>query len=211
MSNLKNNCIEMYLREDIPRRPGRAGTWILGQEFKEQEYFEEAPNMVEILMITGNYMMMNGFPEGFQKRTYNMGDHKGGPFPKYNKGCDKTMIFSGTNMEDLRDLGAHVEFHLGEGEDEVVFEFDSPRAVFIPQNVRYGPIYITDFKSDVMVTNVYTVNSKAAAQVVNDFEFVGDDAKIKKVIGNDLEAYKKFYGSDPVVPMEEVVKRSKKK
>ncbi len=62
-----------------------------------------------------------------------------------------------------------------------------------------------------MVTNVYTVNSKAAAQVVNDFEFVGDDAKIKKVIGNDLEAYKKFYGSDPVVPMEEVVKRSKKK
>ena len=34
MSDLKNNCIEMYLREDIPRRPGRAGTWILGQEIK---------------------------------------------------------------------------------------------------------------------------------------------------------------------------------
>ena len=191
----------MLLREDRPRRPGRAGPWILGQEYQGQEYYKDAPNMVEILMITGNYMMMNGFPEGFEKRTYNMGDHKGGPFPKYNKGCDKTMIFSGTNMEDLNDLGAHVEFHLGEGEDETVFEFDSPRAVFIPQNVRYGPIYITNFHKDVMVTNVYTVNSKAAAEVVNDFEFVGDDAKIKAVIGDDMEAYKKFYGSDPVDPI----------
>ena len=201
MGKYEKNCIQMLLREDRPRRPGRAGTWILGQEYQGQEYYKDAPNMVEILMITGNYMMMNGFPEGFEKRTYNMGDHKGGPFPKYNKGCDKTMIFSGTNMEDLNDLGAHVEFHLGEGEDETVFEFDSPRAVFIPQNVRYGPIYITNFHKDVMVTNVYTVNSKAAAEVVNDFEFVGDDAKIKAVIGDDREAYKKFYGSDPVDPI----------
>ena len=52
-----------------------------------------------------------------------------------------------------------------------------------------------------MVTNVYTVNSKAEAEVVNDFEFIGDDAKIKSVIGDDMEAYKKFYGSDPVDPI----------
>ena len=49
--------------------------------------------------------------------------------------------------------------------------------------------YITNFHKDVMVTNVYTVNSKAEAEVVNDFEFIGDDAKIKSVIGDDTVSY----------------------
>lgn len=206
MKKYENNCIEMFLREDKPRRPGRAGTWIFGQEFKGQAYFKEAQNMVEILPVTGNYMMMNGFPAGFQKRTYNMGDHKGGPFPKYNRGCDKIMIFTGTDMDNLRDLGAHVEFHLGEGEDEQVFEFDEPRVIFIPKNVRYGPIYITQFRKNLVVTNVYTVISKEAADIVNDFEFVGDEKKIQEVIGDNLQMYKDFYGSDPVDPMGSIKK-----
>ncbi|MDR1533469.1 MAG: hypothetical protein LBS62_15035 [Clostridiales bacterium] len=201
MGKYEQYCVEMFLREDNPRRPGRAGTWIFGQEFKGQQYLKEAPNMVEILHITGNYMMNNGFPSGFQKRTYNMGDHKGGPYPKYNRGCDKTMIFYGTNSDNMRDLGAHIEFHLGEGADEEVFSFDEPRSIFIPQNVRYGPIYITKFRSALFVLNVYTVNSKAEAQVENDFDFVGDDAKLQEVIGNSVEAYRSFWGSDPVDPM----------
>jgi hypothetical protein len=206
MKKYEKNCIEMFLREDKPRRPGRAGTWIFGQEFKGQDYFKEAQNMVEILLITGNYMMMNGFPEGFQKRTYNMGDHKGGPFPKYNRGCDKIMIFNGTDTDNLLDLGAHIEFHLGEGEEEQVFEFDEPRCVFIPQGVRYGPIYITKFRRNVIITNVYTVITKEAADIVNDMEFVGDDKKIKEIIGDNMEMYKKFYGSDPVDPMGSIKK-----
>lgn len=194
-------CGEMFLREDNPRRPGRAGTWIFGQEFKGQAYMEQAPNMVEILGITGNYMMMNGFPEGFQKRSYNMGDHKGGPFPKYNRGCDKTMIFCGTDMENLRELGAHVEFHLGEGDEEEVFEFDEPRAILIPANVRYGPIYITKFRKPLFCFNVYTCNTKSDARIENAWDFIGDEEKIREVIGDDLEAYRAFYGSDPVDPM----------
>ncbi|MDR1061740.1 MAG: hypothetical protein LBL83_11165 [Clostridiales bacterium] len=198
-------CAEMFLREDNPRRPGRAGTWIFGQEFKGQKYLEEAPNMVEILTITGNYMMMNGFPEGFQSRAYNMGDHKGGPFPKYNMGCDKTMIFCGTGMDDMRDLGAEVEFHLGEGESEEIFRFSEPRSVLIPKGVRYGPIYVTKFRRDLFVINVYTVNSKAEAKIENAWDFVGDNAKIQEVIGDDMEAYRSFYGSDPVAPMEKAI------
>lgn len=211
MANYKENCVEMFLREDNPRRPGRAGTWIFGQEFTGQKYLEAALNMVEILPVTGNYMMMNGFPEGFKKRSYNMGDHKGGPFPKYNRGCDKTMIFCGSDTDNMRDLGAHVEFHLGEGEDEVVFEFDEPRSILIPQNVRYGPIYITNFCKNLFVFNVYTVNSKAEAQIENDWEFVGDDSKIKAVIGDDLEAYRSFYGSNPVNPMGNAVMKEEEK
>lgn len=201
MGKNEKYCGEMFLREDNPRRPGRAGTWIFGQEFEGQEYMEEAPNMVEILPITGNYMMMNGFPEGFKKRTYNMGDHKGGPFPKYNMGCDKTMIFCGSDTDDMRDLGAHVEFHLGEGEDEAVFEFDEPRSILIPRGTRYGPIYITNYRKNLFVFNVYTVNTKAAANIENAWDFVGDAEKINRVIGDDMTAYRAFYGSDPVAPM----------
>ena len=205
MGKYENYCAEMFLREDNPRRPGRAGTWIFGQEFKGQKYLEEAPNMVEILTITDNYMMMNGFPDGFQKRSYEMGDHKGGPFPKYNMGCDKTMLFCGTNNDNMRDLGAHVEFHLGEGADEEVFQFDEPRSILIPKGVRYGPIYITKFRKDFLIFNVYTVNTKAEAQIENAWDFVGDDKKIKEVIGDNMEAYRSFYGSDPVNPMEKAV------
>lgn len=201
MGKYEKYCAEMYLREDHPRRPGRAGTWIFGQEYEGQEYLKEAPNMMEVLVITGNYMMMNGFPEGFERKQYDMGDHKGGPYPKYNKNCDKTMLFCGTNSDNMRDLGAHIEFHLGEGSEEEVFEFDEPRAVFIPKGLRYGPIYVTKYHSDVMVINTYTVNTKKDADIVNDWGFVGDDAKIREVIGDDMEEYKKFYGTNPRTPL----------
>ena len=210
MGKYADYCAEMFLREDNPKRPGRAGTWIFGQEFKGQKFLEEAPNMVEILPITGNYMMMNGFPEGFQKRSYNMGDHKGGPFPKYNMGCDKTMIFCGSDTDNMRDLGAQVEFHLGEGEEEEVFVFDEPRSILIPKGLRYGPIYITKFRKPLFVINVYTVNSKAAAQIENAWDFVGDNKKIMEVIGDDMDAYRSFYGSDPVDPMGKAIMEEEK-
>jgi len=201
MKKYENHCIKMYLRLDDPPRPGRGGTFIFGQEYKGQEFFAEAPNMVEFMPFTGNYMMMNGFPRDFEQKIYDMGDHKGGPYPKYNYGCDKTMFFFGTDPKNMNDLGAHIEFHLGEGEDEEVFEFDEPRAVFIPKGVRYGPIYVTRFRRLCVLINVYTVNSKEKAKIVNDWSFVGDDEKMKQVIGNNLELYKSFYGANPKTPL----------
>jgi hypothetical protein len=199
MGKFSRNCVEMLLREDKPPRPGRAGTLIFGQEYEWQNYLEEAPNLVEILPITGNYMMMNGFPSGVEKKQYNMGDHKGGPYPKYHYGADKTMIFYGTVASNIKDLGAHVEFHMGEGEDAEVFDFDEPRAIFIPRGTRYGPIYITNFRHNLIIVNVLTVNSKNAAETKNDWNYIGDDKKIKEVIGDDMEMYKIFYGSDPEI------------
>ena len=201
MGKYAKNCVKMYLREDDPPRPGRAGTFIFGEEYKGQDYFKEAPNMVEFMPITGNYMMMNGFPSGFERKIYDMGDHKGGPYPKYNYGCDKTMFFFGTDTANINDLGAHIEFHLGEGEDEEVFEFDEPRSIFVPKGVRYGPVYITKFRHPLLLFNVYTVNTKEAADIVNDWNFIGDDSKMQEVIGDNLELYKSFYGKNPKTPL----------
>jgi hypothetical protein len=198
MSKYADHCVEMLLREDNPRRPGRAGTYIFGQEFKDQPYFEQSPVLVEVMSITGNYMMMNGFPEHIQKTVFTMPDgHKGGPYPKYNMNADKIMIFSGSNTDDLHDLGAHVEFHLGEGDDEEVFEFDEPRAVFVPKGVRHGPIYITGFRRSLTMFVVFTQPTKAACDIVNDWAFIGDEQKIRQVIGDDMTEYEKFYAENP--------------
>jgi hypothetical protein len=198
MGRYDDNCQEMVLREDNPRRPGRAGTLIFGQEFIDQPYFEASPVLTEIMPITGNYMMMSGFPAEVQRRIYTMRDgHQGGPYPKYNMAADKLMIFAGTDPDNLNDLGAHVEFHLGEAEDESVFHFDAPRAVFVPKGVRHGPIYITGFRRMLTMFVVLTQPSKQLADIVNDWDYVGDDAKMREVIGDDMAEYVKFFGENP--------------
>ena len=199
MRKYADHCVKMLLRQDNPPRPGRAGTFIFGQEFKDQEdYFKQTPVLVEIMPFTGNYMMMNGFPEGFEKKVYTMKDgHQGGPFPKYNMNADKLMFFSGTDPENMNDLGAHVEFHLGEGEDEEAFEFDEPRGVFVPKGVRHGPIYITKFRRPLIMFVVFTQPSKQACDIVNDWNYVGNKEKIQEVIQGNKALYEKFYAENP--------------
>jgi hypothetical protein len=193
-----DHCVQMLLREDHPRRPGRAGTLIFGQEFKGQDYFRQTPILTEVMPITGNYMMMSGFPKELKHRVYTMRDgHKGGPFPKYNMKADKLMIFVGSDPEHMNDLGAHVEFHLGEGKDEAVFQFDEPRAIFVPKGVRHGPIYITHFRRNLTMFAVFTQPSKEASEIVQDFDYAGDDTKIHEVIGDQMDEYLKFYSEDP--------------
>jgi len=198
MGKFSENCVKMFLRQDNPPRPGRAGTIVFGQEMKDQDYFKQSPVLVEFMPFTGNYMMMNGFPKGFETKVYTMPDgHKGGPYPKYNRNADKMMFFYGTDPTDLNDLGAHVEFHLGEGADEEVFQFDEPRCIFVPKGVRHGPIYITKFRRLMLMFVVFTQPTKAACDIVNDWNYVGDQEKIKEVIGDNIDLYRQFYGSDP--------------
>jgi hypothetical protein len=199
MRKFSGNAVKMLLRQDNPPRPGRAGTLIFGQEFKNQEdYFKDTPVLVEIMPITGNYMMMSGFPKGFERKIYTMSDgHQGGPYPKYNRNADKLMFFSGTNPNDLNDLGAHVEFHLGEGEDEETFHFDEPRGIFVPKGVRHGPIYITKFRRNLTIFVVFTQPTKTACDIVNDWSYVGDNEKIEEVIGGDMSRYKEFFAENP--------------
>jgi hypothetical protein len=193
MGKWKNNCIEMFLREDDPPRPGRAGTFLFGQQ-----QFKDANHYFNIQTITGNHMLMNGFPQGFDRKIYTMPDgHQGGPYPKYNRKADEIMFFYGTDTNNLNDLGAHVEFHLGEGEDKKVFKFDEPRCIFIPKGVRHGPIYITQFRRNLIIYKIFTQPTHDACDIVNDWDYIGDDTKLREVMGDDIESYKAFYANDP--------------
>jgi hypothetical protein len=168
-----NNCVKMFLRPDNPPRPGRTPVFLF-----DREYFKDTPYFVEILTITGNVSMMQGTPKGSEKVVHIMsGGFKGGPYPKTNRKADEMLFFYGTDSNNLNDLGAHVEFHLGKGNDEEVFEFDEPRCVFVPRGVRHGPLYFTQFHRNFIIFDLITAPTRLAADQVTDFSFTAEDGK----------------------------------
>jgi hypothetical protein len=175
MERYASNCVKMYLKTDKPPIPGKSPVLMFGQD-----YFKDATNWVEITTVTGNFMMMEGTPKSAEKIIHVGPDgHKGGPYPKWNRNADKMMFFSGTDSTNLNDLGAQVEFHLGEGEDEEVFEFDEPRCVFIPKGVRHGPIYVTKFRRNLIIFAVLAAPTREAAGIVTDFDYIADEGKLR--------------------------------
>jgi hypothetical protein len=197
MGKYAKNCVTMFLRHDNPPWAGRSDTFIFGNDPREcgQQAFKDATHFVRIHTVTGNHMLMNGYPKGFQKEitTYPDG-HTGGPFPKIHRKADNLMFFFGTDPNNLNDLGAHVEFHIGKGQDEEVFEFDEPRCIFIPQGVYHGPLYVTKFHRNFIVFDIHTAPNRKACEDVDDFDYIGDDKKIQEVMGGlTPDLIKKFY------------------
>jgi hypothetical protein len=82
------------------------------------------------------------------------------------------MFFAGTDPEHPRDLGAQVEFHLGEGAQAQVFRFDEPRCIVIPRGVRHFPMIVTGWRRPFMITDILTAPTRTAAGTETDFSFV---------------------------------------
>ena len=53
----------------------------------------------------------------------------------------------------------------------------------------------------MVLVNVYTVKMKKDADIVNAWDFVGNDGKMQEVIGDNMELYQSFYGSNPKTPL----------
>jgi len=168
MGKYADLCMEMFEKTDNPPLPGKSSVLMFGQD-----YFKEAPNWVEIMTITGDFKMMEGTPEGTEKIIHVGPDgHKGGPYPKRIHNADKMMFFYGTDPDKTDDLGACVEFHLGEGDKEEVLEFDQPRCVFIPKGLRHGPVFVSNFRRNLIIFTVLTTSTREAAGIVTDFDYV---------------------------------------
>jgi hypothetical protein len=167
-ADLTSKCVEMFLKNPQPPEPGRSAVWMFGQD-----YFPAANHWVEIWMVTGNHTMMPGTPEGAPKIIHVGPDgHRGGPYPKYHHHADNLMFFSGTDPDRPQDLGAQVEFHLGEGSQEQVFHFEAPRCIVIPRGVRHFPMIVTGFKRPFVVTDILTAPTRTAAGTETDFSYI---------------------------------------
>jgi hypothetical protein len=200
MGEYSNNCVKMFLKQANPPKRGRAGTFYFGSDPLEcgDQAYKDATHFAIIKNIVGNHMMMNGFPKGFKKHIESFPDgHEGGPYPKTHRKADNLMFFVGTDPNNINDLGAHVEFHMGQGEDEEVFEFDEPRCVFIPKGVRHGPVYVTKFHRNFIVFDLHTAPNRVATDTIQDTEYVADDKKLHEVIGGDVLKYKEFFPENP--------------
>ena len=174
MGKYADHCITMFLKHHNSPEPGRSDVFMFGED-----HFKGAAHWVEIWTVTGNNMMMQGTPKDGDPIIHIGPDgHRGGPYPKYHRHADNLMFFYGTDPGNLTDLGAHVEFHLGEGDDEEVFHFDEPRCIFVPKGVRHGPMYITDFRRNLVIFDLLTAPTRSAAGTENDFTYVAEESKV---------------------------------
>jgi hypothetical protein len=164
---LAANCVELFLKAPEPPEPGRSGVLMFGAD-----HFPAATHWVESWMVTGNHTMMPGTPAGAPK-TIHLGPdgHRGGPYPKFHHAAENMMFFYGTDPARPDDLGAHVEFHLGQDEHERVFHFDAPRCVVIPPGVRHFPMVVSRFRRPFMVVDVLVAPTRQAAGTETDFSY----------------------------------------
>jgi len=166
-ADLSANCVEMFLKDPKPPEPGKAAVWMYGQD-----HFPAAEHWIETWMVTGDHVMMPGTPAGAEKIIHVGPDgHRGGPYPKFHHNADNLMIFTGTDPANPRDLGAHVEFHLGEGDQAQVFHFDAPRCIVIPRGVRHFPMIVTGWRRPFVITDILTAPTRTAAGTETDFSY----------------------------------------
>ena len=155
------------------------------------ESLDEAPYHVEITYITEDGEFMSGTDKGEEKIvTSHCDGYYDGPYPKYTMNCDRIFLFYGTNTSDMRDLGAHVSFTMGDGiRDEMeTFEFDQPMSVFVPQCVRFGPVKFENVKTPVCVVDIITCPTVKEAVIRPDFTYYSEWHDQERLGKND--AYK---------------------
>jgi hypothetical protein len=60
--------------------------------------------------------------------------------------CTEIFVFMGTNPEDPDDLGADIEFWLGEGKETEQIKINTPAAVIVPGGLLHMPIFCRNVK-----------------------------------------------------------------
>lgn len=167
MGMYEKYCVELNIKKDVPPIKGKSPVYMFGQD-----YFRDAFSWTEVMTITDEFMMMEGTAKGKEKIVHIGPDgHKGGPYPKWIHNAEKVFLFCGTDLDHPEDLGATVEFHLGEGTQEEVLVFDQPRAVFVPKNLRHGPVYVKDFHRSLNVVSVLNAPNRQSSDIETDFTY----------------------------------------
>jgi len=63
---------------------------------------------------------------------------------------EEVFLFIGTNPDDVNDLGAEVEFWLGEGEDLEKVVFNTSSSILIPPGLAHFPQFIRNVKRPII-------------------------------------------------------------
>jgi hypothetical protein len=67
---------------------------------------------------------------------------------------DELFVFLGSNREDPDDLGAEVEFWLGEKEDVEKFTFTTSTSIFVPRGLVHLPMFFRKIRRPLVLVTV---------------------------------------------------------
>lgn len=82
-----------------------------------------------------------GLESGIISGDFTIGTGAGGGLePHRHDDFDEMFLFMGTNPRDIEDLGADVEFWLGEGDELEKIEINTCACVFVPAGLAHFPL-----------------------------------------------------------------------
>jgi len=110
---------EVPKTEKIPlRTPVDTGPMVIFSK----DFVPEANSIVEYGIVSGDMTIGDGSFVSKHKHDY-----------------EEIFMFLGTNPKDPRDLGAEVEFWIGEGKDQEKIVFTTSSSIYIPPGVAHFP------------------------------------------------------------------------
>jgi hypothetical protein len=106
-------------------------------------FMEEAKAIVEYCLISGD--VATGTGADFEPHKHNY---------------EEIFLFLGTNPEDTTDLGAEVEFWLGEGEDLEKVTLTTSSCVYVPAHLAHFPQIWRNVKRPVVTVVIVPVTEE---------------------------------------------------
>ncbi len=127
--------------EDLKDPPSHAGK---SKTVLHYDYYNnnESPFYIHCRLINGSGI------------AFGVGDSA--QFPKFphKHPCYEIFSFASTDPEHLYDLGATVEFWLGEGDDAEEYIITKPTTIIVPKHVAHLPIYVRETHHPFMMATV---------------------------------------------------------
>ena len=70
--------------------------------------------------------------------------------PPHKHDCEEIFLFLGTNKDDPNDLGADIEFWMGEGKEAEKLAFNTSSLIYIPKNLAHLPLVFKNVKKPLL-------------------------------------------------------------
>jgi hypothetical protein len=70
--------------------------------------------------------------------------------PTHSHDCDEIFLFTGTNPKNRNELGADVEFWVGDGKETEIIKMNSSGLVFVPKGLVHLPLFFKNVKKPLL-------------------------------------------------------------
>ncbi len=133
--------------DDIPiRSPVDTGPMVIFSK----NFVEEANSIVEYGIISGDLTIGAGEVTEPHKHDY-----------------EEIFLFLGTDPKNVRDLGAEVEFWVGEGENMEKIVFNTSSSIYIPPGVAHFPQIWRNVRRPAMTVVIMPTSGKRVLKPVS--------------------------------------------